>query len=47
MPSCSKYRKDESAVERLYEQLEELFILFKKNKIEGVTLSEAALKYNK
>ena len=47
MPGCSKYRKDESAVERLYEQLEELFILFKKNKIEGVTLSEAALKYNK
>ena len=47
MPGCSKYRKNESAVEHLYEQLEEFFILLKDNTIESISLSEAALNCNK
>jgi hypothetical protein len=42
MPGCSIYRKDESAIEQLYDQLEHFFILLQKENIKSVTLSEAA-----
>lgn len=45
MAGCSIYRKDESSIERLYLQLEDLFILLNDRKIKAVTLSEAALNY--
>lgn len=46
MPGCSKYRKDEAAIENLYEQLESFFKLLQKNNIESLTLSDAAKNYS-
>ena len=45
MPGCSIYRKDENAIEKLYELLEHFFILLKKKNIESATLTEAANGY--
>ena len=42
MPGCSIYRKDEGSIEKLYDQLEDLFVLLNDKKITSVTLSEAA-----
>ena len=42
MPGCSKYRKDEDSVEKLFELLEQLFILIVNKQIISVSLTEAA-----
>ena len=41
-PGCSIYRPDNDSIERLYRQLEELFVLLNKKNIESITLTEAA-----
>ncbi len=43
MPGCSIYRKDEEAVEKLYDLLERFFVLLQNRRIDSVTLTEAAL----
>ncbi len=43
MPGCSIYRKDEEAVEKLYDLLEGFFVLLQDRRIDSVTLTEAAL----
>ncbi len=45
MAGCSIYRKDQDAIEKLYELLESFFMILKKENIESVTLSNAALNY--
>lgn len=45
MPGCSIYRKDEIAIEKLYELLEQIFILLEEKNIESLTLTEAANHY--
>ena len=45
MAGCSKYRKDQAAIESLYGLLESFFVLLEKNNIESVTLSNAAKNY--
>lgn len=45
MPGCSIYRTDSDSIERLYELLEDFFILLQKENIASVTLTEAAKKY--
>ena len=47
MAGCSKYRSDEDAIDRLYDLLEQFFILLQKNNVESVTLSNAAINYIK
>jgi len=42
MPGCSIYRKDKDSIEKLYDQLEEFFVLLNNKKITSVTLIEAA-----
>lgn len=46
MPNCSVYRSDEKDIDQLYDLLEQLFQLLKREKISSVTLSEAAENYN-
>lgn len=45
MPSCSIYRKDETAVEQLYDMLESFFVSLRNKNISSVTLTEAARNY--
>ncbi len=42
MPGCSIYRPDSNSVEKLYELLENFFIMLQNKNIESVTLTEAA-----
>jgi hypothetical protein len=42
MPGCSKYRKDEESVEKLFDLLEKLFLFIEKKQISSVSLTEAA-----
>jgi len=42
MPGCSIFRKDEDSIEKLYNQLEDFFVLLNNKKITSVTLMEAA-----
>jgi hypothetical protein len=42
MPGCSDYRKDKESIEKLYDLLEDFFVLLNKKNIGSVTLSEAA-----
>lgn len=45
MPNCSIYRADSESVEKLYEQLEGFFTLLNFYKINSVSLTEAARRY--
>lgn len=47
MPGCSIYRKDRDSIERLFDQLEYLFILLEEKKIGSLSLTEAAKCYYK
>ena len=40
MPGASKYAKTKQDVDRIYERLEELFLLVDKHKIKGITLKD-------
>jgi hypothetical protein len=42
MPGCSIYRKDSDAIEKLYDLLEQFFVLLHNKNIYSVTLTEAA-----
>lgn len=42
MPGCSIYRKDKDSIEKLYDLLEQFFVLLNNKKIESVSLTEAA-----
>jgi len=46
MPGCSIYRKDEEAIEKLYDLLAGFFAYLKEKEIESVTLTEAAIIHN-
>lgn len=46
MPGCSIYRKDEYAIEELYDLLEQFFVRLQERKIRSLTLAEAAINYN-
>ena len=46
MPGCSKYRKDEESVEKLYELLEGFYKYLKGKNITSATLTEAAKEIN-
>jgi len=45
MPGCSKYRPDKESIDRLYELLENFFILLQNGKIDSATLTEAAKNF--
>lgn len=45
MPGCSIYRQDKYAIEKLYNLLEQFFVLLHENNIVSITLSEAATNY--
>lgn len=45
MPGCSKYRPDNESIEELYVLLEDFFNLLVRNKINSVTLTEAAYRF--
>jgi len=47
MPGCSIYRPDPESVEDLYKTLESLYIFLRKNCIDSVTLTEAAISCQK
>jgi hypothetical protein len=45
MPGCSIYRPDKDSIEKLYDLLEQFFIILQNKNIESITLSEAAKSY--
>ena len=45
MPGCSKYRPDKDSIDKLYELLENFFILLQNGKIYSATLTEAAKNF--
>jgi hypothetical protein len=45
MPGGSKYRPDEAAIDRLYSQLEDLFILLNNYNIISISMTDAAKEY--